>query len=372
MIIRVLLIVVAISLTAYPTWAGEKVAVIEQFTGTVKVYKGDRKKAENVSNAGYLLYRGDRIDTGEDGTALIAYPDGSKVLLKPKTILRIEKEKFVSIARGRALFRMMMQSIGKFRVKIGNAVIGIKGTTFLVDASVGKSAVYLKEGSLNILAEKGEFVRFAASEEEAFRQYSDEILQEFDEFKREMEREFARFVREFELEAGMGVSIEGNAALDVVIPDEIMEEFRAFDRFLEEESVERKVKEDKQLTQHVSRTLTGEGYGKTEKEAKKEALADLSSAIQAEVQSEFKSIVTVFGKDGADVDEVSRKIIRVKSELPILGAEFALFPVKKESFASAVLDSRKVLKLYRVKLKDIKREAESLLGCLDVYDYKKS
>ncbi len=110
---------------------------------------------------------------------------------------------------------------------------------------------------------------------------------------REMEKEFARFVREFELEAGMGVSIEGNAALDVVIPDEIMEEFRAFDSFLEEESIDRKVKEDKQLTQHVSRTLSGEGYGKTEKEAKKEALADLSSAIQAEVQSEFKSIVTV-------------------------------------------------------------------------------
>lgn len=365
MIIRALLIAVTLSLTAQTAWAGEKVAFIEQFTGTVKVYKGDRKEAQIVRKTGYALYRGDRIDTGAEATALIAYPDGSRVMLKPKTVLQIEKEKLISIAGGRALFRMLKHAIGKFRVKIGNAVIGIKGTTFLVDAAGGKSAVYLKEGALNILAEKGEFVRFAASEEEAFHKYRDEILQEFDEFKREMEKEFARFVREFELEAGMGVSIEGNAALDVAIPDEIMEEFQAFDNFLEEENRDSTVKEDKQLTRHVSRTLTGEGYGKTDKEAKKEALADLSSAIQAEVQSEFKSIVTVFGKGGEDVDKVSRKIINVKSELPILGAEFTVIPVKKESFASAVIDSRKVLKLYMEKLKDIRRESVSLLEVLE-------
>ena len=35
-----------------------------------------------------------------------------------------------------------------------------------------------------------------------------------------------------------------------------------------------------------AKQLTGEGYGKTEKEAKKEALGDLSSAIQAEVKQQ--------------------------------------------------------------------------------------
>ncbi|MBE9541945.1 MAG: hypothetical protein IMF01_06465 [Proteobacteria bacterium] len=113
-----------------------------------------------------------------------------------------------------------------------------------------------------------------------------------------------------------------------------------------------------------ARQITGQGYGKTEKEAKREALGDLSLAIQANIQSEFKQLVTVIAKGGdEDVETTSNKLMQVKSELPILGAEFTLSPLKKEIMAQAILDFEDII-LYEEKLSDFIKEADSYLVML--------
>lgn len=105
--------------------------------------------------------------------------------------------------------------------------------------------------------------------------------------------------------------------------------------------------------------LAGEGYGKTEKEAKHAALADLSTSIEANVQSEFKQILKVVGHgDKEQIEEASQNLIQVKSQLPILGAKFTLLPAKKEILAKAILDSTTALVLYEAKLKDLIKEAD--------------
>jgi len=71
-IVRALLIAVVISLTTHTAWAGEKIAVIEQFTGTVKVYKGVGKEAENVRKTGHALSSGDPIDTDKHHTQYVS------------------------------------------------------------------------------------------------------------------------------------------------------------------------------------------------------------------------------------------------------------------------------------------------------------
>jgi len=108
--------------------------------------------------------------------------------------------------------------------------------------------------------------------------------------------------------------------------------------------------------------LMGEGYGKNKTEAKKEALADLSSAIQAEVQSNFQSIAR---QSGEDVKNFVEKIIKIKSELPILGAEYDFSYLENDIIAKALLDSVKVLKLYETKLKDVRKEMDHSLELLD-------
>jgi len=104
--------------------------------------------------------------------------------------------------------------------------------------------------------------------------------------------------------------------------------------------------------------LKGEGYGCTEKEAKKEAVADLSSAIEAEVKTSFQTMIKTYGDE---VEKCAKKVINIRSELPILGAEYELEPMQEEILATALLDSRNVIALYEEKLRDIKKEIKSSL-----------
>jgi len=96
--------------------------------------------------------------------------------------------------------------------------------------------------------------------------------------------------------------------------------------------------------------ITGEGYGSTSAEAKKEALADLSQNIKVETQSMFSSIVTV---KSDDVEELKKKVIHLKSDLPILGAKFTVMPMKDQFFVQASLDYKNV-KIYETELINIK------------------
>ena len=105
-----------------------------------------------------------------------------------------------------------------------------------------------------------------------------------------------------------------------------------------------------------AKELTGEGYGKTEEKAKKTALADLSSAIQVEVKSDFESIVGQIGEE--EISKV-KEVINIKSDLPILGADFESFPFKPDVLVRALLRSETALRLYEAKLIEIKKEIES-------------
>jgi ribosomal protein L10 len=100
-----------------------------------------------------------------------------------------------------------------------------------------------------------------------------------------------------------------------------------------------------------AKEITGEGYGSKVAEAKKEALADLSQNIKVETQSVFSSIIKV---ESGNVEELKKKIIHLKSDLPILGAEFNIMPMKDQFFVKATLDF-KSLQLYENELINMKK-----------------
>lgn len=80
--------------------------------------------------------------------------------------------------------------------------------------------------------------------------------------------------------------------------------------------------------------VSGTGFGKTLDEAKKEALADLSQNIRVEVNSEFSSVQT---QKNRSLDELKTKIIHLKSDLPILGAQFSSLTSQEGFMVDAIL-----------------------------------
>ncbi|MFA6012565.1 MAG: hypothetical protein WC799_21415 [Desulfobacteraceae bacterium] len=82
--------------------------------------------------------------------------------------------------------------------------------------------------------------------------------------------------------------------------------------------------------------VSGTGYGKTPEEARKEALAELAQNIRVEVKSSFISVQTQRNKN---LDEMKSKAIQLKSELPVLGAQFSELSAKEGFMVDAVLTS---------------------------------
>jgi hypothetical protein len=109
--------------------------------------------------------------------------------------------------------------------------------------------------------------------------------------------------------------------------------------------------------QSEAKTIIGKGFGITREEAKKEALSDLSSAIQVEVQSSFESMVKEVNRK---VEEFTQNVITLKSELPILGAEYKFSKTRGGQKSTAILDSQAVLRLYADQINEIKKNIDTL------------
>lgn len=108
-------------------------------------------------------------------------------------------------------------------------------------------------------------------------------------------------------------------------------------------------------------TIRSVGYGDFQEEAINNALTNLSSQISSEVTSEFKSITNDFG---FEVEKNKQKVVKVKSELPILGASFEY---KKEAkLALATLDSDKAVSLYESELNKLSKEIAKLNDIIKV------
>lgn len=107
--------------------------------------------------------------------------------------------------------------------------------------------------------------------------------------------------------------------------------------------------------QLLSADINGIGFAQTNKEAKKEALADLSQVIKSEVRSNFESTTI---DDGSKV----KSNIKISSNLPILGADFTFIDRALEVEAKVKLTPAKVNALYAQRLYNLNEEIDSVLN----------
>ncbi|WP_373034932.1 FlgO family outer membrane protein [Sulfurimonas sp.] len=109
------------------------------------------------------------------------------------------------------------------------------------------------------------------------------------------------------------------------------------------------------ITTALSADISGIGFAQTNKEAKKEALADLSQVIKSEVRSNFESMTT-------DKSQNSKSNIKISSNLPILGAEFSFTDRELEVEAKVKLFPAKVNALYTKKLQNLNQEIKTIMS----------
>ena len=206
--------------------------------GSVKLVKGNVKvKSENSFkksklSVGFEVKSGDLITTSKKATAVIKLLDGSTLVLDESSTLHFNSSNIVEQQDGKIYYKITSRDAkNSLSIKTPFAIIGIKGTTFIIDAGE-KDSVKLKEGLIGVQSIKEEFELYR---EEVKKQFNDFMAQQqaaFEDYKHVQDPGFAEKTKEFDLQAGKTISFNGQKVNEKSWTKEDEAEFEAFEKLM--------------------------------------------------------------------------------------------------------------------------------------------
>jgi hypothetical protein len=213
-------------------FGSELVGKITLIQGIVKVKKENSIKKKKVS-LNDLLYKGDMVITSRKSSAKIVLQDGSTLILDEKSTLNFHSLLNAEQTNGKILYKITSRDKQHhLKVKTPFAIIGIKGTTFVINAKTNQQSISLQEGLIGVNALHGEF-----------KLYKKKVLAEFEAYKAKQATEFEAYkssqnqytkiaqTKSFDLKAGNKISFDGN----IVKEDPLIQrdnEFKYFEKLL--------------------------------------------------------------------------------------------------------------------------------------------
>jgi ferric-dicitrate binding protein FerR (iron transport regulator) len=214
--------------------AGEDAAVgkIAQVEGSVSLHANGAVRGQAVKAPGAALAVGDQLRTKAASTARLTFVDGSQALLTADSTLTIKGLKEYSPQGGRVLFDVRSQGgVAGVIIDTPTAVLGVKGTRFVVEPTEDGANVYLQEGELAVTAKQGEFRM--GRPRGAGRPALDPRTEAF---KKRLDEEFTKALREFHMPAGTAVAIRGQEVEAIGFSPGAADAFDAFEAWLMDDS----------------------------------------------------------------------------------------------------------------------------------------
>ena len=203
--------------------------------GTVRgqaLQNPDRNGADVNSQGTPALYIGDSVRSKRASTAWLTLADESRIILKERSAISLHGIKKVSADKGIILFDIRKQGQAQgLKVVTKTAVIGVKGTRFLVDASDDTLSIYLSEGNIAVQSLQGDFKRHRQRQQDEAEDYYEKQRDAYQEYLKGLQQEFVEYVREFDMKANSAIVISNQEVRDIEIPQTVLDEFRLFDRF---------------------------------------------------------------------------------------------------------------------------------------------
>ena len=207
----------------------EKIGVLAKSNGTVKVLQKDSIKKSKVK-AGYEINSGDLLITYTNASAMIKLLDGSDVVLDKSSQIQFLSENEIHQNSGEIYYNIVKRGKkNSLKIQTEFAIIGIKGTTFIINDSEDSKSVALSEGLIGVASLKEEFELHRKKEMEEYERFKKEQEMGFEAFKKEMEEDIITNVKEFDLKAGKSISFSGDERVDEkAFKEEQEEQFNHF------------------------------------------------------------------------------------------------------------------------------------------------
>jgi len=223
---------------------------VEQLKGNVKV-KSEGSIKKSKLKVGLEINSGDMIMTYSKASAVIKLVDGSQVVLDAKSIIHFKSPTDTEQLEGRIYYNITSRSAkNRLNIKTPFAIIGIKGTTFVINATKHQS-VTLKEGLIGVKSIKEEFTLYRKAVEDEFNRYMAGQISEFEKFKKKQNRYAPPIkTKAFDLKAGNRISFNAKRVNEDEWSKNDDEEFRYFE-ILMNQKVIGTIKEDKNKTKII-------------------------------------------------------------------------------------------------------------------------
>jgi len=233
-------------LTASGSPAGELIEVVKS-EGSVEVRQQDQQagadaETRSVLSTKYILV------TGRDGRAVVRVGQSGYVVVERNSTIEINKS-----GNHANLFRQVtgmifyaMNSIrGKLRppikIRTNVAIIGIRGTRFLVADLQDRKEIGVRKGSISVTSPGEEFEIHRKAQEDEFAAFKKEAQdaidrekREFSEYQAENEREFIEYKREFGLAADRMATFDGRRVTERTLSGESKKDMESLESYAAE------------------------------------------------------------------------------------------------------------------------------------------
>ncbi|MCK9492493.1 MAG: FecR family protein [Sulfurimonas sp.] len=204
----------------------------ELVKGSVKIKPEDTFKKSNASK-GLEIKKGDLITTSKESNAIIKLQDGSTLILDESSTLHFASKTLASQEEGKIYYNITSRDAkNALKVKTPFAIIGIKGTTFIVDTNK-TSSVKLKEGLVGIQSLKEEFELYRKQVQADYKDYLSEQEKEYQKFLNEQNKGAVLITKEFDLQEKNTITFDGQKVSESAWTEEDDAEFERFEALME-------------------------------------------------------------------------------------------------------------------------------------------
>lgn len=223
-------------------YASTIVGTVESLHGNIKVKHQDSIVKVRMKK-GSQIQAGDLLTSSRNATVKIKLTDNSKLILDELSTIHFSSVYDAEQSAGKILYKITSRDAKhSLKIKTPFAIIGIKGTTFIVNATQTQS-IMLKEGLIGIASinEKFELYRKCLDDEfNSFKAKGDaamkQQLNDFEKFKKMQEGalyEKPQITKEFDLKAGNSVSFDTNKVKEHTFSKDDDNEFTHFESLLQ-------------------------------------------------------------------------------------------------------------------------------------------
>jgi len=214
---KLLLISILLSLFS-SLFANTIVGKVELLSGNIKVKsEGSIKKKKVVS--GLDIKAGDLIVSSVNSSAKIKLTDGSVLVLDELSTVHFNSLYSAEQIDGKIFYSITSRDAkNSLKVKTPFATIGIRGTTFIINAT-DNASLMLKEGLIGVTSINKEFKLYRKKLEDEFNTFKAEqdkamqkVKDEFEQYKNNEYKGYEKPVvtKEFDLKAGNRISFNGS------------------------------------------------------------------------------------------------------------------------------------------------------------------